>query len=72
MKSASTAIDDFYSKSASTAIDDDEINDKHNIILEFKANKIDPNRCPFINDTVSFTLNRGSCVHLAGKYCFIV
>jgi len=51
-------------KSASTAIE--EINDEHNIILEFKANKIDPDRCPFINDTVSFTLNRGSCVHLAG------
>ena len=53
------------SKAASIAIDD-EINDEHNIILEFKATKIDPNRCPFINDTVSFTLNRGSCIHLAG------
>jgi hypothetical protein len=36
-------------------------------ILEFKARNTDPEKCPFINPTVEFTLYPGSCVHLAGE-----
>ncbi len=36
-------------------------------ILEFKAQNINPTKCPFSNDSVSFTLRPSSCVHLAGS-----
>ena len=35
-------------------------------ILEFEARNVDPTKCPFTNDVVSFALRRSSCVHLAG------
>mmetsp|Transcript_7946 Transcript_7946/g.14966 ORF Transcript_7946/g.14966 Transcript_7946/m.14966 type:complete len:606 (+) Transcript_7946:153-1970(+) len=35
-------------------------------ILEFKAQNINPEKCPFVNSTVNFTLRRSSCIHLAG------
>mmetsp|Transcript_33909 Transcript_33909/g.72298 ORF Transcript_33909/g.72298 Transcript_33909/m.72298 type:complete len:609 (+) Transcript_33909:163-1989(+) len=35
-------------------------------ILEFKARNVDPQKCPFLNSTVAFTLRRSSCLHLAG------
>jgi ABC-type transporter Mla maintaining outer membrane lipid asymmetry ATPase subunit MlaF/ABC-type transporter Mla maintaining outer membrane lipid asymmetry permease subunit MlaE len=36
------------------------------MILEFEARNVDPTKCPFTNDVVSFALRRSSCVHLAG------
>ncbi|KAL3806324.1 hypothetical protein ACHAXA_001064 [Cyclostephanos tholiformis] len=35
-------------------------------ILEFEARNVDPTKCPFTNDRVSFALRRSSCIHLAG------
>ena len=50
--------------SSSSSADNDGSGDPP--ILEFKARNINPNKCPFLNDTVSFTLHRSSCIHLAG------
>jgi ABC-type nitrate/sulfonate/bicarbonate transport system ATPase subunit/ABC-type transporter Mla maintaining outer membrane lipid asymmetry permease subunit MlaE len=36
-------------------------------ILEFTAQNIYPEKCPFSNDIVSFTLRPSSCLHLAGS-----
>ncbi|KAL3761857.1 hypothetical protein ACHAWU_009022 [Discostella pseudostelligera] len=36
-------------------------------ILEFKAQNVNPVKCPFSNDSVSFTLHPSSCLHLAGS-----
>lgn len=35
-------------------------------ILHFSAKNVDPAKCPFTNSTVSFTLRRSGCLHLAG------
>ena len=42
--------------------DDDDIP-----LVYFQASNIDPSLCPFSNPDVSFSLHRGSCIHLAGR-----
>lgn len=36
-------------------------------ILQFKARNVDPRKCPFENEVVSFTLFPSSCIHLSGQ-----
>ncbi|KAL3775681.1 hypothetical protein ACHAWO_004495 [Cyclotella atomus] len=35
-------------------------------ILEFRAQNVNSEKCPFVNTSVEFTLYPGSCLHLAG------
>ncbi|KAL3783704.1 hypothetical protein ACHAW5_005189 [Stephanodiscus triporus] len=48
-----------------TASPEEEAEDG-DLILEFDARNVDPTKCPFTNDRISFSLRRSSCVHLAG------
>jgi ABC-type nitrate/sulfonate/bicarbonate transport system ATPase subunit/ABC-type transporter Mla maintaining outer membrane lipid asymmetry permease subunit MlaE len=53
-----------YNIGGSTAAD--VTDDNGASILGFEARNVDPTKCPFTNDVVSFELRRSSCVHLAG------